>query len=134
MKSKKASSQAAWALLTEGVTQARVESHRLQQLVERATSLVETSEERDHLYQVAGDLIMGFPQRLDRLILALDRTSLALSRMGQEFLESRLPLADKSMVDEAVQAAFGAAQHRQSSDVVKRIARLYLKGKVRAED
>lgn len=124
MASKSASSQAAWALLTEGVTRARVEAHRLQHLITRAESLVAQSNERDHLYQVAGDIIEGLPRRLDALLLALDRTALALAKMGEEFLGSRLPLADKTMVEEAVQAAFGTTQLRHS--VASRVAQRYL--------
>lgn len=122
---KDASSQAAWALLTEGVTKARLELHRLQHLINRATKLVEGSEEKEHIYQVAGDILSAVPDRMDKLGIALDRTSLALARMGEEFLKSRLPLSEKMMVDEAVEAAFGTGMNR-SSDAVERIARRYL--------
>lgn len=59
---KRASSQAAWALLTEGVTQARVETHRAQHLLNRAQRLIDASEEKDHIYQVAGDIILALPR------------------------------------------------------------------------
>lgn len=123
---KDASSQAAWALLTEGVTKARVEAHRLQHLLSRATQLVEASEEKEHLYQVAGDIITAAPKRLDQVLLALDRTSLALSKMGIEFLESRLPLGDKTMVAEAVEAAFGGSRSKDSDDPIARVATRFL--------
>ena len=113
---KRASSQAAWALLTEGVTRARVEAHRLQHLLGRASALVEASEEKEHIYQVAGDIVTAAPERLDNLLVALDRTALALSRMGDEFLSSRLSLADKTMVDEAIESAFGASHKRESAE------------------
>lgn len=112
--SKKASSQAAWALLTEGVTHSRVEVHRLRHLVNRAMRLIEASDHRDHFFQMAGDVIVGIPRRLTALETDLDRTGLALSKMGAEFLESRLPLSDKIMVDEAVESAFGGNRQRQS--------------------
>ena len=119
---KTATSQASWALLTEGVTRARVDAHRLRHLVSRAQQLIEGSEEKEHLHQVAGDLIQAVPQRLQSLERALDRTSLALSKMGESFLESRLPLSDKTMVDEAVAAAFGGGGGtRHSSDPVQRL-------------
>lgn len=122
---KRASSQAAWALLTEGVTQARVETHRAQHLLNRAQRLIDASEEKDHIYQVAGDIILALPQRLERMAIILDRTGLALSRMGEEFLEARLPLSDKAMVDEAIEAAFGKGSHHHS--MVDRVASRYLK-------
>ena len=123
MLDKKASSQAAWALLNEGVSRARVESHRLQHLIDRAQSLVEASDQKDHLYQVAGDVIVALPERLSQLQLALDRTGLALAKMGEHFLTSRLPLADKTMVEEAIQAAFGGTQ---ISDQAKKVAKRFL--------
>jgi len=124
MPTKKANSQAAWALLTEGVTSARLEAHRLQHLINRADKLVEGSSHRDHLYEVAGDIIVALPDRLNHLITDLDRTALALSRMGQDFLESRLPLDDKNLVDEAVSSAFGKSSPRES--VARRVALRYM--------
>jgi hypothetical protein len=126
MTEKTASSQAAWALLTEGVTKARVEAHRLQHLLDRAVQLVDKSKEREHFYEVAGDIIQAIPMRLDALQTTLDRTSLALAKMGESFLEARLSISDKTMVNEAVQSAFGGSQMRQSESA-KRVARRYLR-------
>ena len=123
MSKKNASSQAAWALLTEGVALARVETHRMRHLVERALGLIEKSPEKEHLYQVAGDIILGMPQRLDKMEVVLDRTGLALSKMGEEFLEARLPLSEKRLVDDAIESAFGGSQLHQS---VERVASRYI--------
>ena len=79
---KVASSEVAWALLMEGVTEARVELHRLKHLTSRCMKLVESSTSRDHLYQVAGDIIQDVPKRISRIENVLDRTALALSGMG----------------------------------------------------
>jgi len=122
---KTASSQAAWALLTEGVTRARIEAHRLEHLIGRGLKMAEQSPEREHIYQVAGDIIVGLPNRLNALKMSLDRTGLALSRMGVDFLESRLPLSEKVLVDEAVQSAFGKA-HPRYSDLITKVADRYL--------
>lgn len=124
MNQKRASSQAAWALLTEGVTRARVETHRVQHLVNRARQLVDSSEEKDHIYQVAGDILIALPQRLEQVAMVLDRTGLALSKMGEEFLGARLPLSEKTMVDEAVAAAFGKPTPRKS--MASRVADRYM--------
>ena len=129
---RQASSQAAWALLTEGVTRARVEAHRLQHLSNRAIKLVEGSEQKEHLYQVAGDLIVAFPDRLEQLLTVLDRTSLALAKMGEDFLEARLSLSDRAMVDEAVESAFGHKPMLRSE--VERVAARYLGGSETDED
>lgn len=126
MGKKTASSQAAWALLTEGVTRSRLEVHRIQLMVQRIMALVDDSEKKEHIYQVAGDVIEGMPKRLQSLEIALDRTSLALSKMGEEFFESRLPLSEKALVDEAVEAAFGASQPKHSASA-RRVAERYMR-------
>jgi len=134
---KTASSQAAWALITEGVAAARVEAHRLKHLINRAMKLVEQSEHKEHLHQMAGDLIQGAPRRLEKLEIDLDRTSLALAKMGQTFLEARLPLHDKAQVDEAVLPAFGGGGHRYGSRsfmVVDRVAVRYLLDRLRRSE
>ena len=101
---KQASSQAAWALLTGGVSEARTEVHRLRHLTNRAQKVIDNHppETRDKIYQVAGDVIVGVPERLAKIEQTLDKVSYALSCMGQDFLKSRLPLDDRTEVDEAV--------------------------------
>jgi hypothetical protein len=128
---KTASSEAAWALLMEGVTSARVETHRLKILINRCEALVKDSTHRDHLYQVAGDIIVDMPVKLQRLETVLDRTALALSGMGEDFLSARLPLHEKNLVEEATSpAAFGGNQPRSS---VERVAQEYMRRKVGQE-
>ena len=99
---KRSSSQSAWALLASSVAEARVESHRIRHMVNRGQKVVDASVAKDHLYEVAGDLIVGVPERLTKLENLLDRTSYALSIMGEEFFRGRLSLSDKEMVDTAV--------------------------------
>jgi len=121
---KTASSQAAWALITEGTSRARVDGHRLRHMMDRALKLIEGSEHKEHFYQMAGDIILGAPRMLDQLDQDLDRTLLALSKMGEEFLDSRLPLSDKVMVEEAVEAAFG--KPRSHISMAEKVAKRYL--------
>lgn len=102
--SKTASSQVSWALLTEGVTRARVDVHRLRLLLNRALTMVELSDAKDHLWQVAGDIIQGVPDRIQDVETALDRTSYALALMGEDFLRGRLPLDDRYLVDEGARS------------------------------
>ncbi len=124
-KTKAASSQAAWALLTQGVSSARLEAHRLKHLTDRALALIESSEGKEHFYQVAGDIIVALPKRLDVLEIHLDRTGLALAKMGDEFLSARLPLADKTLIDDAIDPAFGLTKDRHS-DAVRRVVGRFL--------
>ena len=130
MADKHASSQAAWALLTEGVVSARVEAHRIKHLLNRAEKLVAESTHKEHIHQVAGDILQAVPRRLERLEIDLDRTSLALAKMGETFLEARLPLHDKNEVDEAVTPAFGGGGVRFAS-AVDRVVTRYLIAQLR---
>lgn len=125
MKKEAGSSQAAWALLTEGVAAARVEAHRLRNHVSRALKLVEQSSAKEHIYEVAGDLLLAVPKRLEALETDLDRTSYALAVLGEDTLRDQLPLSDRKVVDEAVERAkpiFGPGLSRSS-----RVADAYLR-------
>ena len=78
MPEKQASSQAAYAVLSEGVHASRVEAHRIRHLINRALRLVSESKHKEDLYQMGGDIIMGLPERLDQLDGKLDKVSYAL--------------------------------------------------------
>lgn len=93
--------QVAWALLSEATAAARLEAHRLRHLVHRGMTLVDESPEKDHIYQVAGDLMMAVPRRLEALETHLDRLSYSLSVLGTDHLRERLPMSDRVLVDEA---------------------------------
>lgn len=123
--SRTAGSQAGWALISGGVSAARVDAHRLHHLLNKVLALVEGSEQREHLYQVAGDLIVALPQRLEQLEAQLDETAYALTVMGADHLKERLPLSRRNLVDETVEGtpAFGAQMLRQST---RRVAQAYL--------
>lgn len=124
-RTKKASSQVAWSLLTEGVTQARVDLHRLRLLITRAQALVEQSTHKEHIWQVAGDVIQGFPDNLASAERALDRTSYALSVMGEDFLRGRIPFDDRVRVDSAVKTSpFAGSRAKDSMEA--RVARRFL--------
>jgi len=102
---RQSSSEAAWSLLTSAVSEARVEAHRLRHLMNRGLKIIEqdTPEQREHLYQLAGDIIEAGPDRLTKLEMLLDKTQFALSKMGEDFFSSRLPLSDKTEVSEALE-------------------------------
>lgn len=133
MDEKHASSQAAWALLTQGVTSARLNAHRLQHMVGRVSRLVDESDHKDHLHQMAGDVILAAPSTLNDLIRDLDRTGLVLSKMGEKFLSARLPLTDKAMVEDAVMPAFGGGNHRHGDPTAERLAARWLSRRAQRE-
>lgn len=114
---KLASSQVAWALLVGGVEEARLDVHRVRLMCDRVMGMVEGSEARDHLYQVAGDLIEGLPDRLSSAERALDRTSYALSVMGADFLKGRISLDDKELVEESLRTSpFSDTREKESAE------------------
>lgn len=121
---KLSSSQAAWALLTEGVTSARLEAHGLRHLYNRIHKMIERSKHKDVIYQMAGDVILDAPERLSRLEADLDRTSYALAKMGEDFFKSRVPFLERSQVDESLEgSSFVSQQHKSSAG---RLANRYL--------
>ena len=110
-------SEAGWALITEGTTAARLEAHRLRKLLTQAENLIKRSDHREHLYQLAGDLIMSVPQALGRLERALDRTSYALAKIGEDHLKDRLPISDRALVEDGVTQAKPFPSHRPRTSV-----------------
>lgn len=122
--SKRASSQAAWALITQGATAARVEAHLLRHMINRALALIEKAPHRERIYQLAGDLIQGIPDRLLRLETDLDRTAYALSQMGGDFFQARLSLTDRDRVQEALRSSTRTTPPRKAS--AQRLARMHL--------
>ena len=126
MSRKEAGSQAGWALISGGVNAARVDAHRLHQLLLKVEKLVQTSSEKEHIYQVAGDLIAAIPQLCQSIEGQLDETSYALSLMGKEHLKDRLPVSSRALVDATVEgnAAFSAPMLRNTA---LRVAERWLK-------
>ena len=125
--------QVAWALLTEGVAQARLETHRLRHMTTRALKLIEASPAKEHFYKVAGDLIMIAPKRIEDLEQTLDRTSYALAKLGADHLRDRLTIDDRAIVDDAIHRGrpFRAPVIPRSS--ARRVAERFLKRTSRAE-
>jgi hypothetical protein len=83
--------------------------------------LVEKSTHRDHIHQVAGDLIHAVPQRLDALDAHLDRTTLALIKMGEDYYKSRLSLSDKALVEDTIKSTTFVRQSQ-----ARRLAKFYV--------
>ena len=120
MAKKQASSQAGWALLAGGVNAARVDAHRLHQLLLKVEKLVNTSSKKEHIYQVAGDLLLAIPQMVERIESQLDETSYALASMGKDHLQDRLSISSRALVDATIEgnSAFSMPQTRSSAERV----------------
>lgn len=110
------------ALLTSGVSDAKLELHALKHLLYRALTLVSESEKKDHLYQVAGDIIQEVPELLEDITRSLDRTSYALASLTTDELKQTLPLADKDLTETSLDPA-----HRPVDASVHAVAQAYMK-------
>ena len=134
--SRNAGSQAGWALIAGGVNAARVDAHRLHQLLNKVLALVEESPKKEHLYQVAGDMIVSFPKTIEKIEQQLDETAYALTIMGKDHLSDRLPLSRRNIVDQTVEGAkaFGVPMPRTSAERVlekylaRRVAKRHAEG------
>ena len=118
--SRNAGSQAGWALIAGGVNAARVDAHRLHQLLNKVLALVEASPKKEHLYRVAGDMIVSFPKTIEKIEQQLDETAYALTIMGKDHLQDRLPLSRRNVVDQTGEGAkaFGVPMPRTSAERV----------------
>lgn len=106
-----------------------MEAHRLRHLMNRGLKIVETESEerREHLYQVAGDLIEAAPTRLAKLESLLDKTQYALAKMGDDFFSSRLSIDDKTEVSEAIEhSAHPFSKSVKESASARSVASAYL--------
>jgi len=121
--------QVAWALLTEGVAQARLEVHRLRHLATRALKMIEASPAKEHFYQEAGDMIMIVPKRIEDLEKTLDRTSYALAKLGADHLRDRLTIDDRATVDDAVHRGKPFRAPSLNRESARRVAERYLRGR-----
>ena len=122
---KKATSQASWSILSEGVSSARVEAHivrtHLNQLVEAIKAHPQLAEE---IYKRCGDNFEAMPKHLSKLERSLDRTNYALISMGSDWYRQRLTHEDREMVDLASKynpTPFPSAQ-KQSENTMNRSA------------
>ena len=93
-----------WSVVSGGVSSARVSLHKAQHLVKRALELVEASDQREHLYQVAGDVIQSLPTMLASIGKDLDKTIYAISVLGKDSLKSQISASDREDVDVALES------------------------------
>lgn len=127
---KQSSSEAAWSLLSGAVSDARVEAHRLRHLVNRGLKIVDGLDkaQKESVYQLAGDLVDAVPSRLTKLENLLNKTSYALTMMGEDFFSSRLSLEDKTEVKEAVEhSSHPFSRAIRESTPASRVAARYLR-------
>lgn len=122
MENKRASSQASWSILSEGVSSSRVQAHILRSFCNQIDEGLKDCEDdvKEEIYRLFGDVIKGIPQSLERLERSLDMTNYALIKMGEPFYRQRLTHTDREKVDLA---------SKYNEDPVKKVALAYLKGR-----
>ncbi len=76
--------------IQEELSDARLRCDEVRGMVSRALELVNKSNQRDHLYQVAGDIIYGLPQSLLALQRALEAAAMAVNKVDYEDLRQIL--------------------------------------------
>ena len=95
------SSQASWAILSSGVSQARVEAHIIRLTVNQLLNSLEKSPLKEDFYKHVGDNLQALPAHLSKLERNLDRTNYSLITMGSDWYRQRLVHEDREMVDMA---------------------------------
>lgn len=88
----------------EGTSAARVEAHRLHQLLAKCLKAVESSDLKEEVFALAGDLLVDFPERLKHLEQQLDETSYALALLGEDFLKDHLSATSRARIDTTVES------------------------------
>jgi hypothetical protein len=76
--------------LIEELGDARMRCDQLLRYVDKATKLIEKSAQKDHLFEVAGDLIHGIPETSFKLHKALQAVALAANRIDYEEIKQDL--------------------------------------------
>ena len=143
MQSKKASSQASWSILAEGVSASRVEAHILRTHINQMIEALKDTEVEEEVYRLCGDNFQALPKHLAKMERHLDRTNYALISMGGEFYRQRLTHEDREMVDLASKynptpspsTNRSSEMRRTASEVIReleqRVARLERQAKLR---
>ena len=96
---KRASSQASWSILAEGVSASRVEAHILRTHLNQMIEALKDSPYEDEIYRLCGDNFQALPKHLSKQERHLDRTNYALISMGGDFYRQRLTHEDREIVD-----------------------------------
>jgi len=104
-----------------------MEAHRLRHMLNRAQRMVDASDAKEDIYAAAGDLVVAIPKRLEMLEQLLDRTSYALSLMGEDFFQSRLPLSERELVDDVIKHSPQVVKPPKKDSLAKRVAYRYMR-------
>lgn len=75
------------AYVQEELSDARLRAIELQDAIQKALDIIDQSDSKDHIYEVAGHLVDSMPVALVKLIKALDATAYAINGLDSEELK-----------------------------------------------
>lgn len=107
-------------LLVSNTSDAILELQSLKELLFRAQELVENSKEKEHLFEVAGDIINEVPESLERLEYLLDKILFTLNVSLKKETSPKISPADKDKIEKAF-------KKKHLKDLSKKVAKKYLK-------
>ncbi len=76
--------------LLEELGDARVRCAQLKKYLDEATALIEKSDHKDHIFELAGHLMHGIPEVLFKMEKAIEAASMAANRIDYEEIKERL--------------------------------------------
>ena len=90
------------AVFREASSKSKKAMSELEDIVDKAIELIEESEEKDHIYSKAGDMISRTPDLLDEINKGLDIISYTSSRIDQKKLKNKVPADTKQYIDKVI--------------------------------
>jgi len=123
-KERKKLANAEAAIFLKEISSAKVEAQMLRNYLVRAKKLVDKSKEKEHLYEVAGDLILEIPEAIERLEHSLDMILYMTTVSTKKILSPKITLEEK----QSLERSFVDTQFEQSvNNLSKKVASRYLR-------
>jgi hypothetical protein len=101
--------------LLEELGDARLRCAQLKKYLDEATTLVEKSEHRDHLFEIAAHLIHGIPATLVRMEQALNAAAMAAAKFDYEEIKDQLRPEKSDELERALEDVRVRRVRRQST-------------------
>lgn len=111
-------SAGALVYLVEELGDARMRCDQLLRYVDKATKLIEKSAQKDHLFEVAGDVIQGIPETTFKLHKALQAVALAANRIDYEEIKQDLRPEKTEELERVLKDVRIRQVHRRSSPML----------------
>lgn len=112
----KVAAQGVTVYLMEELTDARLRCEQLKKYIQDAVNLVEKSQHRDHLFEVAGHLLHGIPETLFKLDKALGAVALAATKLDYDEIKQTLKPEKVEELERALEDSRIRYVNRRSGD------------------